>query len=100
MARGGGRPRPEAPRPWVGLAGQGLGGGSGGVGGRGTGFRDGANFAVCILTFLTHTKRRFRGCLKGVLCAFLESLHNDMGGLRPPPTPPAGGAATPPRPPV
>ena len=34
--------------------------GSGGVGGRGTGPRDGANFATCVvfLTFLTRTKRR------------------------------------------
>ena len=44
---------------------QGLGGGckgfgSGGVGGRGTGPRDGANFATCVvfLLFLTRTKRR------------------------------------------
>ena len=55
---------------------QGLeGGGSkgfgfGGVGGRGTGPRDGANFATCVvfLTFLTRTKRRkmfFEGCLVG-----------------------------------
>ena len=34
--------------------------GSGGVGGRGTGPRDGANFATCVvfLLFLTRTKRR------------------------------------------
>ena len=58
-------------------AGQGLGGvqglrfGSGGVGGRGTGPRDGANFAtgVVFLLFLTRTKRRkmffFEGCPVG-----------------------------------
>ena len=40
----------------------------GGVGGRGTGLRDGANFATCVvfLLFLTRTKRRkmafFEGC--------------------------------------
>ena len=45
--------------------------GSGGVGGRGTGPRDGANFATCVvfLTFLTRTKRRkmafFEGCPVG-----------------------------------
>ena len=60
----------------VGLAGQGLGGGPrasvpGGVGGRGTGPRDGANFATCVvfLLFLTRTKRRkmafFEGCPVG-----------------------------------
>ena len=34
--------------------------GAGGVGGKGTGPRDGANFAACVvfLTFLTRTKRR------------------------------------------
>ena len=57
----------------VGLAGQELGGGPRasvpeGVGGRGTGPRDGANFATCVvfLSFLTRTKRRkiafFEGC--------------------------------------
>ena len=57
----------------VGLAGQELGGGPRasvpeGVGGRGTGRRDGANFATCVvfLSFLTRTKRRkiafFEGC--------------------------------------
>ena len=45
--------------------------GSGGVGGRGTGPRDGANFATCVvfLMFLTRTKRRkmmfFEGCPVG-----------------------------------
>ena len=45
--------------------------GSGGVGGRGTGPRDGANFATCVvfLLFLTRTKRRkmafFEGCPVG-----------------------------------
>ena len=47
-------------------AGQGLGGGGArasvpwGVSGRGTGPRDGANFATCVvfLSFLTRTKRR------------------------------------------
>ena len=45
--------------------------GSGRVGGRGTGPRDGANFATCVvfLTFLTRTKRRkmmfFEGCPVG-----------------------------------
>ena len=69
------------PRSWLGgrgvrEAGQGLGGGckgfgSGGVGGRGTGPRDGANFATCVvfLLFLTRTKRRkmafFEGCPVG-----------------------------------
>ena len=59
------------------MAGQGLGGGvqglrfRGGVGGRGTGPRDGANFATCVvfLLFLTRTKRRkmafFEGCPVG-----------------------------------
>ena len=57
-------------------AGQGLGGGArasvpGGVGGRGTGPRDGANFATCVvfLLFLTRTKTRkiafFEGCPVG-----------------------------------
>ena len=58
----------------VGLAGQGLGGGSKGFGsggGRCTGPRDGANFATCVvfLSFLTRTKRRkmafFEGCPVG-----------------------------------
>ena len=55
---------------------EGLGGGckgfgSGGVSGRGTGPRDGANFATCVvfLLFLTRTKRRkmafFEGCPVG-----------------------------------
>ena len=45
--------------------------GSGGIGGRGTGPRDGANFATCVvfLMFLTHTKKRkmmfFEGCPVG-----------------------------------
>ena len=45
--------------------------GSGGVGGRGTGPRDGANFATCVvfLTFLLRTKKRkimfFEGCPVG-----------------------------------
>ena len=41
--------------------------GSGGVGGRGTGPRDGANFATCVvfLTFLTRTKRRKMACFEG-----------------------------------
>ena len=45
--------------------------GSGGVSGRGTGPRDGANFATCVvfLLFLTRTKRRkmafFEGCPVG-----------------------------------
>ena len=42
--------------------------GSGGVGGRGTGTKDGANFATCVV-FLLLTKRRkmafFEGCLVG-----------------------------------
>ena len=39
----------------------------GGVGGRGTGPRDGANFATCVvfLTFLTRTKRRKMACFEG-----------------------------------
>ena len=56
--------------------GKGSGGGPrasvpGGVGGRGTGPRDGANFATCVvfLSFLTRTKRRkmafFEGCPVG-----------------------------------
>ena len=69
------------PQSWLGgrgvrEAGQGLGGGckgfgSGGVGGRGTGPRDGANFATCVvfLLFPTRTKRRkmafFEGCPVG-----------------------------------
>ena len=46
-------------------------GSGGGVGGRGTGPRDGANFATCVvfLSFLTRTKRRkmtfFEGCPVG-----------------------------------
>ena len=55
------------------LAGRGgcKGFGCGGVGGRGTGPRDGANFAMCVvfLLFLTRTKRRkmafFEGCPVG-----------------------------------
>ena len=54
----------------VGLAGQGLGGGPrasvpGGVGGRGTGPRDGTNFATCVvfLSFLTRLfVAFFEGC--------------------------------------
>ena len=44
-----------------------MGFGSGGVGGRGTGPRDGANFATCVvfLTFLTRTKRRKKDTLWG-----------------------------------
>ena len=39
----------------------------GGVGGRGTGPRDGANFATCVvfLSFLTRTKRRKMAFLEG-----------------------------------
>ena len=62
--------------PGVREAGQGLGGGArasvpGGVSGRGTGPRDGANFAtgVVFLSFLTRTKRRkmlkIEGCPVG-----------------------------------
>ena len=54
--------------------GKGSGGGPrasvpGGVGGRGTGPRDGANFATCVvfLSFLTRTKRRKMAFLKGAL---------------------------------
>ena len=77
----GGRPRALIPGKRLGNAGlvdggsgrrgKGLGGGckgfgSGGVSGRGTGPRDGANFCVVFLSFLTLTKRRkmafFEGC--------------------------------------
>ena len=68
MVDGGGRPRALMPGEGVreGLAWrQGLGGGPrasvpGGVGGRGTGPKDGANFATCVvfLLFLMRTKRR------------------------------------------
>ena len=46
--------------PRSGARGVSKGFGAGGVGGRGTGPRDGANFATCVvfLTFLTRTKRR------------------------------------------
>ena len=46
-----------------------MGFGSGGVGGRGTGPRDGANFATCVvfLLFLTRTKRRKMAFLKDAL---------------------------------
>ena len=52
-----GRGPPLGPR--LGLGGS-KGFGAGGVGGRGTGPRDGANFATCVvfLTFLLRTKRR------------------------------------------
>ena len=60
---------------WGGVQGLGRGGPGavvpGGVGGRGTGPRDGANFATCVvfLTFLTRIKRRkmmfFEGCPVG-----------------------------------
>ena len=64
------------PRSWLGGRGVRKAGGArasvaGGVGGRGTGPRDGANFATCVvfLLFLTHTKRRkmafFEGCPVG-----------------------------------
>ena len=55
--------------PWA--LGLGLGGGpgfgAGGVGGRGTGPRDGANFATCVvfLTFLMRTKRRKMAFFEG-----------------------------------
>ena len=44
----------------LGSRGRSKGFGAGGVGGRGTGPRDGANFATCVvfLTFLMRTKRR------------------------------------------
>ena len=75
----GGRPRALIPgkasggsgRRGKGSKGRGKGFGSGGVSGRGTGPRDGANFATCVvfLLFLTRTKRRkmafFRGCPVG-----------------------------------
>ena len=54
----------------VGLAGQGLGGASkgfgsgGGVGGRGTGPRDGANFATCVV-FLSFLKDALQGQVQG-----------------------------------
>ena len=55
-------PKPLGPPlgPRLGLGGGSKGFGAGGVGGRGTGPRDGANFATCVvfLTFLTRTKRR------------------------------------------
>ena len=49
--------------------------GSGGVGGRGTGPRDGANFATCVvfLTFLTCTKRR-------KMAFFLKDRFGGVGG--------------------
>ena len=56
---------------WLGGRGGCKGFGCGGVGGRGTGPRDGANFATCVvfLLFLTRTKRRkmafFEGCPVG-----------------------------------
>ena len=45
--------------PRSGARGVSKGFGAGGVGGRGTGPRDGANFATCVvfLTFLTRTKK-------------------------------------------
>ena len=60
----GGSPSTKPARAGL-VRGKGSGGGctgfgSGGVGGRGTGPRDGANFATCVvfLLFLTRTKRR------------------------------------------
>ena len=49
---------PDAPRPQVWGSGVSKSFGAGGVGGRGTGPRDGANFATCVvfLTFLTFLK--------------------------------------------
>ena len=46
--------------PRSGARGVSKGFGAGGVGGRGTGPRDGANFATCVvfLTFLTRTKKK------------------------------------------
>ena len=70
----GGRPRALIPGEGVHKAGFGgrggcKGFGSGGVGGRGTGPRDGANFATCVvfLLFLTRTKRRKMAFLKDAL---------------------------------
>ena len=53
---------------------------AGGVGGRGTGPRDGANFATCVvfLTFLTRTKRRkfffLKDTLWGGVCAYKKKM--------------------------
>ena len=51
--------------PRSGARGVSKGFGAGGVGGRGTGPRDGANFATCVvfLTFLTRTKKM--ACFEG-----------------------------------
>ena len=57
-------------RSWPGSGGGSKGFGSGGVGGRGTGPRDGANFATCVVFLcFSRTKeekwRSFEGCLVG-----------------------------------
>ena len=39
--------------------------GSGGLGGRGTGPRDGANFATCVVFLVTRTKRRKMAFFEG-----------------------------------
>ena len=79
------------PRSWLGgRGGQGGGArarggckgfGSGGVGGRGTGPRDGANFAtrVVFLLFLTRTKRRKMAFLKDALWGG-GGTHRSRGG--------------------
>ena len=56
--------------------------GSGGVGGRGTGPRDGANFATCILTFLTRTKRRKMAFFEGSPVGWGKAQGLGEGGPR------------------
>ena len=70
-------------------AGQGLGGGckgfgSGGVGGRDTRFRDGANFATCVvfLSFLTRTKRRKMAVFEGCPVGWRGGTHRSWPGGR------------------
>ena len=85
----------------VGLAGGGTrareggsrGFGAGGVGGRGTGPRDGANFATCVVFLTFRTKRRKKIFLKDTLWGG-GAYKGSGGGVRGRGTGPRDGALT------
>ena len=86
---GRGRARLVGTRWLGGQAGQGLGAGckgfgSGGVSGRGTGPRDGANFATCVvfLLFLTRTTRRKMAFFEGCPVGWRGGTHRSWPGGR------------------
>ena len=66
--------------PRLGLGGGSKGFGAGGVGGRGTGPRDGANFATCVV-FLTRTKIRKMIFFEGYPCGVGGGTRAREGGV-------------------